>query len=526
MGNFYLKLGKTFILLLLGLGFSIEVSWSQEQIITKATISEVAPATKRAYPKISAAIRQTRIRDQQATHSVSADAEVEAKICPRDLGTEIEAIINRPEWKRSRWGILIQSQTGSRVLYALNAQNYFIPASNVKLLTTAAALRYLGADFRIRTSVSATGTIPNLTTLRLVGKGDPTLTTSKLQDLAKQLKNQGVQRIEKLIIEDSYFESPAILPSWEWEDVNFYYGTAVNSLILNENAVTLTLLPQQVGQPVELNWSDDLAGKQWLVENEAVTATPGTSYAIEINGVLGKPVLQIQGELAADSEPDPWGLAILDPANYFLETWYTILETEGIIVEEKLITTTPELSNSAWEIEEISSPTLAELIQQTNQPSNNLYADALLKTLGANSGTNSLVTLQQILTRLGVDPESYNLSDGSGLSRHNLVSPEAVVQTLRLMSKTKDGVIYRESLPVAGVNGTLKRRFLDTVLVGNLQAKTGTMTGVSALSGYLDVSDYRSLVFSIIVNQSEQSVATQRQAIDEIVLLLSKLGSC
>ncbi|NET90112.1 MAG: D-alanyl-D-alanine carboxypeptidase/D-alanyl-D-alanine-endopeptidase [Kamptonema sp. SIO1D9] len=496
MINFYLRLGKSFTLLLLLLGV-----WRNNLAIAAST------------PRVSVA---------EAT--IATD--LEAKVCPRDLAREIEAIINRSEWQRSRWGILVQSQVGSRVLYALNAQNYFIPASNVKLLTTAAALRYLGADFRIRTPVYATGTIPHLTSLRLVGKGDPTLTTSILQELAKQLKNQGVRQIEQLIVEDGYFTSPAILPSWEWEDVNFYYGTAVNSLILNENAVTLTLLPQEQGQPVQLDWSDDLAATQWLVENQALTATPGTPYTVEINGVLGKPVLQIKGELAADAEPDPWGLAIADPANYFLETWRTLLEAEGIMVKRGLVTTTPELTNSVTPMAVITSPPLAELLQKTNQPSNNLYADAILKTLGATSGVSSLIVLKQTLTRLGVNPESYLLIDGSGLSRHNLVSPEAVVQTLKLISKTKDAEIYRKSLPVAGVSGTLKRRFLNTVLAGDLQAKTGTMTGVSTLSGYLDIPDYRPLVFSIMINQSDRSVTAQRQAIDEIVLLLRKLRSC
>jgi len=124
---------------------------------------------------------------------------------------------------------------------------------------------------------------------------------------------------------------------------------------------------------------------------------------------------------------------------------------------------------------------------------------------------------------LGVDPEAYFITDGSGLSRHNRVSPEALVQTLKLMAQTPEAEVYRASLPVAGVDGSLKYRFQDTPLQGSLQAKTGGMTGVSALSGYLDVPNYQSLVFSIILNRTEQPAAIQRQAIDEIVLLLGSL---
>jgi D-alanyl-D-alanine carboxypeptidase/D-alanyl-D-alanine-endopeptidase (penicillin-binding protein 4) len=127
---------------------------------------------------------------------------------------------------------------------------------------------------------------------------------------------------------------------------------------------------------------------------------------------------------------------------------------------------------------------------------------------------------------LGVDPESYVIVDGSGLSRHNLVSPEAIAQTLQLMAQTSQARVYRDSLPVAGVSGTLKNRFRNTAAQGNIQAKTGGMTGVSALSGYLNIPGYQPLVFSIIVNQSDQSFATLRQAIDEIVLLLTRLRAC
>jgi D-alanyl-D-alanine carboxypeptidase/D-alanyl-D-alanine-endopeptidase (penicillin-binding protein 4) len=116
--------------------------------------------------------------------------------------------------------------------------------------------------------------------------------------------------------------------------------------------------------------------------------------------------------------------------------------------------------------------------------------------------------------------------DGSGLSRHNLASPKAIAQTLQLMAKTPQARVYRDSLPVAGVSGTLRNRFRNTVAQGNIQAKTGSMTGVSALSGYLDVPGYQPLVFSIMVNQSEQSLTTLRQGIDEIVLLLTRLRSC
>ena len=457
------------------------------------------------------------------------------KLCPNDLPAAIEAVINRQEYKRSQsgagtrshWGILVQPLTSSDSLYSLNAQRYFIPASNVKLFTTAAALLQFGSQYRIRTSVYSDRLNPNLTSLRIVGKGDPSLTNVQLQALAHQLKGQGINQVQQLIVDDSYFQESAIHPTWEWEDIFFYYGVSVNSLILNENAVTLELLPQELGQPAKLNWSDPIAARQWQVENQAVSASEETPYSVEINGVLGKSVLNIKGELAIDSPPDIWGLAVVDPAHYFLDSLKQILLLEGITVNQGFVNKNFPETSSLIELAAIESPSLSILIQTTNQESNNLYAEALRHILGSESEAESGVeAIKEILTELGVDRDSYHLADGSGLSRHNLVSPQAVVQTLKLMAQTPEASIYKTSLPIAGVSGTLQRRFRDTHLQGNLQAKTGTLTGVSALSGYLNNQDYQTLVFSIIVNQSDRSATNIRQGIDEIVLLLSNVISC
>jgi serine-type D-Ala-D-Ala carboxypeptidase/endopeptidase (penicillin-binding protein 4) len=137
-----------------------------------------------------------------------------------------------------------------------------------------------------------------------------------------------------------------------------------------------------------------------------------------------------------------------------------------------------------------------------------------------------LEVVKASLTKLGVEPANYILVDGSGLSRRNLVTPEAFVQTLRAIARTSTAYIYRTSLPVAGKSGTLKGRFQNTSAEGIVQAKTGTLTGVVSLSGYVNAPKYEPLVFSIIVNQSEQSATVVRQAIDEVVVLLTQLQRC
>jgi len=452
--------------------------------------------------------------------------ETSQSICATELDAAITEVIERPEFARSRWGILVEPLSSSTPIYNYEGDRYFTPASNTKLLTTAAALHQLGAQFPIRTSVYSTGAIPDLTSLRVVGKGDPSLSTAKLQDLAQQLKRQGVRRVEQLIVEEGYFSEPAIHPTWEWSDIYTYYGASINSIILNENAAILRLSPQELDQPLQLSWDDPLARSQWQVENQTTTATAGTPSSIQILGVLGEPVLQIQGQMAVDAEPYIWALAILNPADYFLESFRQILANEGIIVNQTLVATSSQATEPRTELAAVES-NLGAWLSKINQESNNLYAEALLHTLGAESSADSgVAALQQSLTELGVDPQTYLLADGSGLSRHNKVSPQALIQTLKLMKQTPQAEIYLESLPIGGVSGTLKHRFQDTPVQGNLRAKTGGMTGVSTLAGYLDLPSYPSLVFSIMVNRSEQPGAIQRQAIDEIVLLLGSLRTC
>ncbi|NJL84192.1 MAG: D-alanyl-D-alanine carboxypeptidase/D-alanyl-D-alanine-endopeptidase [Chloroflexaceae bacterium] len=420
----------------------------------------------------------------QSTTPARADS-----LCPADLDRAIALITSRPELARSRWGILVQAIDGETPLLARQAEQYFTAASSVKLLTTAAALQKLGADYRIRTSVYGVGSLPNLRSLQVVGRGDPSLTTAQLQALVTGLKEQGVRKIEELVIYSGYLVGSSLNPTWEWEDIYASYATSVNSLILNGNSVTLTLSPTQPGRSPQLSWSDPLAARQWQVINGATTTAPGSPAQIELRGELGQPVLKITGELPADGEPEVWNLAIRDPDRYFLDTLRQLLTTAGIDVNrDRLVNAEPALGQ---ELGAIASPPLPVLMADTNGDSNNLYAEALLKQLGAPQGNNGLDTLSQTLTELGVNPESYRLADGSGLSRHSSVAPQALVQTLRLMAQSPQAQLYRDSLAVAGETGTLTNRFRNTPLQGQLQGKTGTLNGVVALSGYLDGPNLR-----------------------------------
>ena len=471
---------------------------------------------------------------------VAQTATVAGDICPGELGAQIDAIANRAEFSRSRWGILIQPLSSTATLYSRDSQKYFIPASNVKLLTTAAALQKLGADFRIKTSVYS----GENGDLYIAGRGDPSITETQLKSLAQQLKRRGISGVNELIGDDSYFQGSGVNPNWEWEDAQAGYGAPVNSLIFNQNAIELLLSPQAIGQPLKVTFAEPKLTNQWQIQNNSVTVAQNESEFIAVGRDFDRSAIRVSGQLKVGAASESAYVAVVNPANNFIQHFQQVLAAEGIPVKQALVASTSGKLNQ--ELAAVESPALAELIKETNRESNNLYAEVLLRLLGKVTGNMpvlqtltgkmpvpqedtseiGLKELKTALTQLGVNPNSYKLADGSGLSRHNLISPEALVQTLRLMANSSTASVYRASLPVAGESGTLKNRLISTPNRVILQAKTGTLSGVSALSGYIEVPNYEPLVFSIIVNQSDQSAAKVRSATDEIVLLLNRLRRC
>ncbi|MBC1237931.1 D-alanyl-D-alanine carboxypeptidase/D-alanyl-D-alanine-endopeptidase [Nostoc sp. 2RC] len=448
-------------------------------------------------------------------------------ICSSQLPTAIDSVINRPLFSRMRWGILIQPLSTGLTLYNRDADKYFTPASNTKLLTTAAALQQLGANFRIRTSIYQNGN----GVLRVVGRGDPSLDDTQLQALAQQLKQKGITQIPELIADDSYIQGDIVNPTWQWEDVQSDYGAPVNSFITHQNIFSLKLVPQAVGKPLKLVWADASEATQWRIINQSITVDGNQPTYINVNRDLSGTVLRIEGQLTTNSEPYLLDLPVVDPNYYFLRRFRTALRQQKIPLGKTLVISG---GTNQEEIAFVESPSLAELLAETNVNSNNLYAEALLRALAVEkprlknqtSANVGLEVVKASLTQLGVDPANYILIDGSGLSRRNLVTPEAFVQVLRGIARTPAASIYRGSLPVAGKSGTLKFRFQNTPAEGIVQAKTGTLTGVVSLSGYVNVPKYETLVFSILVNQSEQPTTVVRQAIDEIVVLLAQLQRC
>ncbi|MDX2098324.1 MAG: D-alanyl-D-alanine carboxypeptidase/D-alanyl-D-alanine-endopeptidase [Leptolyngbyaceae cyanobacterium bins.59] len=452
-----------------------------------------------------------------------------ATLCPNQLAGAIDPILNRPIFARARWGVLVQTLRGRQTLYRREAERYFLPASNTKLLTSAAALVHLGPQFRIRTSIYQVQSPSGGVVLQVVGRGDPTLTVTQLQALAAQLARRGIRRIDRLIADDRAFRGSPYPPTWEWEDMQVADGAPVTSLILNQNTIDLQLIPQVIGKPLKVEWKDPKEGAGLRIQNETVTVASDATEVLAVEWDRNRSTLVVQGQLRVGAAPETLGIAAPNPIPRFLNQFRQVLTAQGISVVQ--VGGMPG-EGTLTEVAAIESPPLSELVQEINQWSNNLYTEVVLRVLGSTQPSSrsnwegGLMVLRKTLTELGVNPTSYQLADGSGLSRQNLVSPEAIVQTLQAMAQRPEAAVYRASLPLAGKTGTLQSRFQNTPAMGQIRAKTGTLTGVSALSGYLENPQYQPLVFSILVNQSDRPTREIRQAIDEIGVVLTRLRSC
>ncbi|WP_041740668.1 D-alanyl-D-alanine carboxypeptidase/D-alanyl-D-alanine-endopeptidase [Calothrix sp. PCC 6303] len=448
-------------------------------------------------------------------------------ICPAQLATNIDSVVNRTVFSRVRWGILVQNLASGQTLYSRDAQKYFTPASNTKLLTTAAVLQQLGANFRFRTSIYQQGN----GVFRVVGRGDPSIKDAQLRELGRQLKAKGIINIKKLIADDSYVFGDVVIPSWQWEDLQSNYGAPFGSFIVNENVFNIRLVPQSVGKPLQISWVEPNEAGIWKILNLSTTAANNQATDLGVSRDLSGNILKVQGKLAANANPFRLTLPVVDPNYFFLRRLRTALAAEGV----SLGTTAVETGGTTQqEVAAIQSPPLSQLVAETNINSNNLYAESLLNALAVKQTRKpqqttsglGLEVLKTTLTQMGVNQAGYFIVDGSGLSRKNLISPEALVQTLRGMAKSPNIGVYRASLPIAGKTGTLKFRFRGTTAEGIVLAKTGTVGGVVSLSGYVNAANYEQLAFSIIVNQTEQPATVLRQAIDDMVVILTQLKRC
>ncbi|MGB5974011.1 MAG: D-alanyl-D-alanine carboxypeptidase/D-alanyl-D-alanine-endopeptidase, partial [Nodosilinea sp.] len=229
---------------------------------------------------------------------VMSTARAVAALCPAQLADQLDAALDQPPLGTAYTGMVLQTQgLDPRTLYDRSGDRLFTPASNIKLLTTAAAAHRLGGDYRLRTSVYGAPNNEGSTALRVIGRGDPSFTTTQIEDLVQQLVQAGVRQVPQLVIDDSYFPGFATNPTWEWEDAQWAYATPVNSLILNRNAVVVQIAPTEVGNPLLVQPQPQPAGLLPVI-NATTTAEAGASNSLSLWRTGDSPTVQVAGQLA------------------------------------------------------------------------------------------------------------------------------------------------------------------------------------------------------------------------------------
>jgi D-alanyl-D-alanine carboxypeptidase/D-alanyl-D-alanine-endopeptidase (penicillin-binding protein 4) len=475
-----------------------------------------------------------------------------------DLQSRIRLALSRPELRRGTVAIKIASLETGKTIYEDSAEKYVMPASNMKNFTVAAALERLSPDFRFTTSVyanslpDASGTVKG--DLRIYGRGDISLSAAfyegdylkGLDSLADKIAQAGVKRVEgNLIGDESYFSGGAIPASWEWDDLQWRSGAEVSALPLNDNVLELNIKPGSApGATCSVQFQP--VNSLMRVINRCVTsvaaATPNVRPDITVKKALEQNVLEISGSIPANNNGFSGFLTISRPAELFVALLKQRLQEKGITItgqtsvigaKEKAVSPTASTVQPV-EITKLESPPFGLIAAKTMKPSQNLYTETILWTLGEQLGdkTNPKLTsaergaavVKTFLQQVGIPADAIVQWDGSGLSRHNLVTANANVQLYTYMAKqSRYAQAWRDSLTIGGTDGTLQNRFKNTRAAGNVRGKTGTIDQVSALSGYITTATGEQMVFSIIVNGVPSS-KIRSETIDEIVVNLANFN--
>jgi D-alanyl-D-alanine carboxypeptidase/D-alanyl-D-alanine-endopeptidase (penicillin-binding protein 4) len=482
-----------------------------------------------------------------------------------DLQSKIRTTLTRPELRRGQVGVKIVSLDTAQTIYEENAEKYFMPASNMKSFTVAAALEKLSPDFKFVTSVFA-ASAPDADgivrgDLTVFGRGDVSFSTAfydgdyykGLTALAEKIVGAGVKRIEgNLIGDESYFTGNPVPEGWEWDDLQWYYGAEISALPVNDNAVDLFVKPGAVNSPCAVQ----VLPPNTIVKivNRCQTVSGNSKRELQIVKKLDQNILEIGGTMPAQDKGFAGYVAVSRPAQLFVEMLRGLLIQRGITItgqnkvvsaKDKLILTNGS-SLAPVELARLESPPFSLIAAKTMKPSQNTYTETILWTLGEEIGRKQeaiLATDEISIARLrktssaelglkaarnffaqaGIAGDSVIQWDGSGLSRHNLITPASAVQLYIFMSKSRYAAAWRDSLTIGGVDGTLKNRFKETAAANNVRGKTGTIDQVSSLSGYVTTASGERLVFSILVNGVNEA-GKRQAAIDEIVVALANFN--
>lgn len=461
------------------------------------------------------------------------------------LREDILQTTQQPGVQRAVWGIAVQSLDRNERLFDLNPRALLVPASIAKLISAASAADAVGWEYRFETTLRATGVVSDGTLrgdLLIVGSGDPSIGgragpaaagapagNDDLSAWVDALKAAGIRRIDGRVIgDDDAIEDPRPQLAWAWDDLGYPTGALFGALNLGENRMVVTITPAAgPGGPAAMTVEPHAAGRP--LANRVMTTAAGTTQLLWPEQRPGETALTIAGTIPAGAAPARLNVAVGNPTLWFASVFRNRLQRDGI-----------EVTGDAWDIDDVMprverdsaqvlfthrSPPLSAIVQPMLKESINLYAEAALRlnAAGVVPATNdaALAGLRKRFEAWGVPPDAQQIVDGSGLSRRNTVSAEAVLAVLQRMHDATNASPFMTGLPVAGVDGTLDGRLRDAPAAGNVRAKTGTMSNIRSLAGYVTTRDGERLAFVVLANNFEGAGAAATQALDAIAARLA-----
>ncbi len=456
------------------------------------------------------------------------------------LQDKISYIISDPNLFNAQIGVYIESLGNGEIIFTHNEHKLFISASNMKIFTTATALLRFRPGFTYKTNIYHSNSIKNGVLqgdLVIKGSGDPTIAPRFsngdsrffFRSWADSLIAKGITKIDGNIIGDeSYFQTDPLGYGWQWDDEPYWYSAQISALSFNDNCVDVTVVASdKIGDSPEVYLSPPT--DYISIDNKAVTTKPDSVRTIYLTRPRLQNKILIRNEIPVNKPKFTQSISVENPARFFIHVLREVLKEKDISVSGDLqvVKIHGQIDYSDYShVFTHQSPPLSEIIKVVNKESQNLYTEQLLITIAAEYNKNAsaaaaIEVVNSTLSGMGVSKNEFSMRDGSGLSRFNLISPFTVSLLLRYMSKHDYFPYFYDSLPIAGVDGTLKRRMTDSPAVGFVRAKTGYVGHVRNLSGYVESAGGENFLFSILVNNYLHPTPSVNILQDRIGILLA-----
>lgn len=457
------------------------------------------------------------------------------------LAQQLLPLLSPNTLKGASVGISVVRLPDKIPLFRHNSRELFTVASNMKLFTTASALDYLGSQYQFKTSVFYRGEIDPkgrlLGDIIVRGGGDPNISgrfnggkvTAVLEDWAKVILQAGIKEIGGDIVADaSFFDKEWIHPGWPKDQLLSWYCAPTSALSLNDNCVDVVLQPGKDGRAkIEL----EPGGYYIKVVNSCKVLDNLKKSRVDVNRDPDSGEIYVKGEMPPGRKPLRYSVPVDNPPLFLAGVFREVLGKKGIKVSgQPRLLGAEESDQTTWKPLTCTTSTMAQAVTVANTRSQNFYAEQILKTVGAEvrgegSRSAGLEVIKELMFKLGYEPREYQVEDGSGLCRENRFSPEMITDLLVFMYQHKESETFVSSLPVSGITGSLHKRLRGPSYAGKVKAKTGYISKVCALSGYVETQGGDTLAFSILVNDFKVAPAHVKEFQDSICRVLAGYGN-